>query len=96
MASSFKYISDGNGRDFYITYNSGGLQAAYIPGAKKSDAEFISSLRNIPKRNDPISYPSPKELERRKHSLRSQQVLIKRLTANTKQWKSKLVICFIF
>ena len=86
-ATSFKYISDGNGRDFYITHNSGGLQAAYVPGAKKSDAAFISSLRTIEKRNEPLRFPSPKEIERRKHSLRSQKLLIQRLTSNSKQWK---------
>lgn len=44
-ARSFKYVSDGSGRDFYITYNSGGLEAPYIPGATFSDHKFILSLR---------------------------------------------------
>ena len=45
-ATSFKYISDGSGRDFYITYNSGGLEAPYIPGMKFSDQKFVLSLRS--------------------------------------------------
>lgn len=65
-AVSFKYISDGKGRDFYITHNSGGLQAPYIPGVKKSDAAFISSLRNTTKRNKLIRFASPQEKERMK------------------------------
>ena len=44
-ATSFKYISDGSGRDFYITYNSGGLEAPYTPGMMFSDQRFIMSLR---------------------------------------------------
>lgn len=35
---TFKYISDGSGRDFYVTHSSGGLQAPYIPGVKRADA----------------------------------------------------------
>lgn len=31
---SFKYASDGSGRDSYVTYNAGGLQASYFPGGK--------------------------------------------------------------
>lgn len=37
---TFKYISDGSGRDFYVTHSSGGLQAPYVPGIKRSDAQF--------------------------------------------------------
>ena len=44
-ASSFKYISDGTGRDFYITFNSGGLEAPYIPGCKHPLSTFFESLR---------------------------------------------------
>lgn len=62
-ATSFKYISDGSGRDFYITYNSGGLEAPYIPGANKSDQRFIMSLRsgalNMGKQR--LSTPAEKE-----------------------------------
>ena len=86
-ALSFKYISDGSGRDFYVAYNSGGLQAPYIPGALKSDAAFISSLRNIEKRNKIWRFSSPKEREQMKRSLLSQKLLVKRLTSNNSEWK---------
>lgn len=84
---SFKYISDGSGRDFYVTYNSGGLQAPYIPGTLKADAQFISSLRNTEKRNKLIRYNFPKEREMRKRSLINQKKMIERLTSKTKEWK---------
>jgi len=45
-ATSFKYLSDGSGRDFYITFNSGGLENPYIPGQKHPNASFFQSLRN--------------------------------------------------
>jgi len=44
----FKYYSDGSGRDFYVTHNSGGLHLQYTPGGKKD--VFFNSLCN----NDPI------------------------------------------
>jgi len=46
---TFKYISDGSGRDFYVTHSSGGLQAPYVPGIKRSDVHFRSHLRDNPK-----------------------------------------------
>ena len=39
-APTLKYISDGSGRDFYVSCSSGGLQANYIPGMKRSDFNF--------------------------------------------------------
>lgn len=45
-ATSFKYVSDGSGRDFYVTFNSGGLEAPYLPGCKHPTAAFFESLRN--------------------------------------------------
>ena len=61
-ATSFKYISDGSGRDFYITYNSGGLEAPYVPGANRSDNNFILSLRSgINNRAKRLSTPSEKQ-----------------------------------
>ncbi|CAG9312641.1 unnamed protein product [Blepharisma stoltei] len=49
LATSFRYYSDGSGRDFYITQNSGGLQNGYIPGGKKDI--FKASLRMSPERS---------------------------------------------
>ena len=45
-APTHKYLSDGSGRDFYVTHNSGGTQVAYMPGSKRSDAEFRATLRS--------------------------------------------------
>lgn len=87
-ATSFKYVSDGNGRDFYITHNSGGLQAPYLPGSLKAEAQFIASLRHIEKRNKSSRFPSPQERMRMKKSLMNQKMLIKRLTSNNKEWKN--------
>jgi hypothetical protein len=84
---SFKYISDGKGRDFYITYNSGGLQAPYIPGSLKADASFYASLRDNPKKEKVTRFASPKEKERMKKSLISQKMLVQRLTSTNKDWK---------
>ncbi|CAG9312453.1 unnamed protein product [Blepharisma stoltei] len=42
-----KYHSDGSGRDIYIAHNSGGLQAAYIPGSYSN--LFAGSLRKHPR-----------------------------------------------
>jgi len=86
-APSFKYISDGKGRDFYITHNSGGLQAPYVPGSVKADASFIASLRDTKKRNKLIQFASPKERDIMKKSMISQKLLIKRLTSNNSEWK---------
>ena len=86
-AVSFKYISDGSGRDFYITHNSGGLQAPYIPGSVKASATFFTSLRKIEKRNKLIRFASPKEIERMKTSLISQRKLIARLTSSSSDWR---------
>lgn len=36
-APTLKYISDGSGRDFYVTHSAGGMQAAYLPGMKRPD-----------------------------------------------------------
>lgn len=86
-AVSFKYISDGSGRDFYITYNSGGLQAPYIPGSVKADATFFSSLRKTERRNKVTRFASPKERDRMRKSLVSQRMLIDRLTSNSIDWR---------
>ena len=40
-ATVFDYISDGSGRDFYITHNSGGLKTTY----RRGFADFKASLR---------------------------------------------------
>ena len=61
-ATSFKYFSDGSGRDFYITYNSGGLEAPYVPGATRSDNNFIHSLRSgITKNSKRLTTPAEKQ-----------------------------------
>jgi hypothetical protein len=86
-ATSFKYQSDGKGRDFYISHNSGGLQAPYVPGILKADARFIASLRDIQKRNTMTRFSSPKERERMRKNIKTQKLLVKRLTSNTKDWK---------
>jgi len=44
----FTYISDGSGRDYYITVNSGGLHPNYQPGGSRN--AFQSSLRTDPRR----------------------------------------------
>lgn len=31
-APTVKYVSDGSGRDFYVTHSSGGMQAPYVAG----------------------------------------------------------------
>ena len=86
-AVSFKYISDGNGRDFYITHNSGGLQAPYIPGTTRPEAAFVSSLRDNKRRNIHMRYASPKELHRMRIQAVSQQKLTKRLTSTHQEWR---------
>lgn len=86
-ASSFKYRSDGNGRDFYISHNSGGLQAPYIPGTLKADEKFIASLRDTQKRNKIIRFASPKEIQRMRKNFVNQKILVNRLTSNNKDWK---------
>ena len=40
-----KYISDGSGWDFYVTFNSGGAQCPYVPGKKHTVQIFKDSLR---------------------------------------------------
>jgi hypothetical protein len=86
-ASSFKYRSDGNGRDFYITHNSGGLQAPYIPGTLKAEEKFIASLRDTQKRNKIIRFASPKEIQIMRKNFVNQKILVKRLTSNSKDWR---------
>ena len=63
-ATSFKYVSDGSGRDFYVTFNSGGLEAAYVPGAKHPNATFFMSLRNNEKLTKIKRYVSPQQREK--------------------------------
>jgi len=63
QATSFKYRSDGSGRDFYITCNSGGLEASYIPGQKHPSSSFFQSLRNNAKISKYKRHISPKEQE---------------------------------
>ena len=86
-ASSFKYVSDGSGRDFYVTFNSGGLEAPYVPGQRHPSAAFFTSLRN----NRPIvkyrRHISPKQYEDIKRSRSTQKVLVQRLTANSEKWR---------
>ena len=65
-ATSFKYTSDGSGRDFYITYNSGGLEAPYIPGTQKSDHNFICSLRSGLNSGQQKRLSTPSEKQRMK------------------------------
>jgi len=45
-AKSFRYHSNGSGRDFYVTFNSGGLHQPYTPGGKRD--LFMDSLCNDP------------------------------------------------
>lgn len=77
-ATSFKYISDGSGRDFYITYNSGGLEAPYIPGTQKSDQYFITSLRSGLKTSQGTRLSTPSEKQRMKKCRSAQRLLVKR------------------
>ena len=86
-ATSFKYISDGSGRDFYITYNSGGLEAPYIPGATRSDNNFITSLRSGTKLMGNKRLSTPAEKQRMKKSNSAQRLLVRRLTATSKEWR---------
>lgn len=86
-ATSFKYVSDGSGRDFYITFNSGGLEAPYVPGIKHPNAAFFESLRANKKIIKYKRHISPKEHELLKRSRSTQKVLIERLTANASKWK---------
>lgn len=55
MPMSFKYASDGSGRDSYVCYNAGGLQASYFPGGKYN---FQKTLRANHRIHDPRK-PSP-------------------------------------
>lgn len=55
MPMSFKYASDGSGRDSYVCYNAGGLQASYFPGGKYN---FQKTLRANNRIYDPRK-PSP-------------------------------------
>ncbi len=48
-AAAFKYASDGSGRDFYITVDSGGMYPAYVPGGRRD--VFKESLRADLKRS---------------------------------------------
>ena len=93
QATSFKYVSDGSGRDFYITFNSGGLEAPYIPGQKHPIATFFQSLRMNGKINNYKRHKSPKEREMNKRCRSSQKVLVSRLTANSSQWKEMTKDC---
>jgi hypothetical protein len=86
-ATSFKYVSDGSGRDFYITYNSGGLEAPYIPGTKKSDHNFILSLRSGLQTSQQKRLSTPSENQRMKKSRSAQRLLVRRLTATSQEWK---------
>lgn len=86
-ATSHKYISDGSGRDFYITYNSGGLEAPYIPGTTKAEHGFITSLRSGAKNLGLKRLCTPAERQRMKKSQSAQRLLVKRLTATSKEWK---------
>lgn len=87
QATSFKYVSDGSGRDFYITFNSGGLESAYIPGQKHPSASFFQSLRSNLKITNFKRHISPKEREYLKRWRSSQRNLVERLTANSSKWK---------
>lgn len=86
-ATSFKYVSDGSGRDFYITYNSGGLEAPYIPGTQKSEHQFIWSLRSNLNNNQQKRLSTPAEKMRMKKCRSAQRLLVRRLTATSKEWK---------
>ena len=66
QATSFKYVSDGSGRDFYITCNSGGLESAYVPGQKHPTTAFFQSLRANNKISKIKRHISPKDREIRK------------------------------
>jgi hypothetical protein len=86
-ATSHKYISDGSGRDFYITYNSGGLEAPYIPGTTKAEHGFIKSLRSGNRDLGHRRLATPAERQRMKKSQSAQRLLVTRLTATSKEWK---------
>lgn len=86
-ATSFKYVSDGSGRDFYVTYNSGGLEAAYVPGQKHPVSAFFDSLRRNQRIVKYKRHISPKELDLMKRSRSTQKVLVERLTASSSKWK---------
>ncbi|CAI2365958.1 unnamed protein product [Moneuplotes crassus] len=86
-ATSFKYISDGSGRDFYITHNSGGLEAPYIPGTKHSDSHFITSLRSGSKFLGAKRLSTPAERHRMKKCQSAQRLLVQRLTAKSQEWR---------
>lgn len=86
-ATSFKYLSDGSGRDFYITYNSGGLEAPYVPGANRSDQKFIMSLRSGARQFGQTRLSTPAEKQRMKKCRSAQKLLVRRLTATSKEWK---------
>lgn len=86
-ATSFKYVSDGSGRDFYITFNSGGLEAPYIPGLKHPSSAFFQSLRNNRKIIKYKRHISPKDRDLIKRCRSSQRELVERLTANNSKWK---------
>ena len=86
-ATSFKYVSDGSGRDFYVTFNSGGLEAPYIPGSKHPIANFFESLRNNNRILKYKRHMSPREREQIKRSKSIQKILVDRLTWSTNKWK---------
>jgi len=86
-ATSFKYVSDGSGRDFYVTYNSGGLEAPYLPGATRSDHNFVCSLRSGASNYGAKRLTTPAERQRMKKCRSSQKLMVKRLTATSEEWK---------
>lgn len=81
-ATVFTYVSDGSGRDYYITVNSGGLHPTYQPGGVR-DA-FRASLRSDGRRTyvNPQDYftrtnqgwlsPSGRQLQTRKKRVLSE------------------------
>ncbi|CAI2367952.1 unnamed protein product [Moneuplotes crassus] len=86
-ATSFKYISDGSGRDFYITHNSGGLEAPYFPGTRPSESHFITSLRSGNKHMGQKKMITPAERQKMKKCQSAQRLLVQRLTASSKEWR---------
>ncbi len=86
-APTLKYISDGSGRDFYVTHSSGGMQAAYLPGSKRSDVQFRSSLRDHSRGSRRVSKMTPQEAQRAARSRSFERGLVSRLTSSNKQWR---------
>lgn len=86
QARAVKYTSDGSGRDFYVTCNSGGLEQTYEPGKKHPLAAFYGGLRGYPPTQRRAQL-SPGQRAQQRQVCSSQRELTRRLTEENPKWK---------